>query len=260
MKKTNIFDDVMNYIDEHIKENYSEIKRGIYAVSNYSDMEFSKFLSILTSGKCSLKEYFVRRKLFYISKELVDNKEKSIVNIALEYGYSEQSALNRAIKKQYNCTPNEIRKNDLRFNDERLHFSDFSPCINKYGNRLQDAINSFIRDDCFIEDADYFETFINATDEYGFDTATCLAVSEISERIGVPFGMLLNICFETMISIRSDENYLDPKIEKAIDCGITSTEELNAICDYYNCNYYQLNTFMVNEYRKKNSICSENRT
>lgn len=252
MKKANIFDNVMNYIDEHVKSNYSEIKRGIYAASNFTDLDFSKFLSILTGGKVTLNDYFKKRKLFFASQELVEFPDKPIVDIALDYGYSEQSALSRAIKNQYGYTPNEIRKKGMRFKDEKLCFANFNPQENKYGKRLQAAINSVIGDSCICEDYGYFETFINATDEYGFDTTTCYAISEISERIGVPFGILLNVCFETMIDIRSNDNYLDPKIEKAIDCGITSDEELEKICKYYDCEYYQLNEFMVNEYRKRN--------
>jgi hypothetical protein len=44
---------------------------------------------------------------------------------------------------------------------------------------------------------------------------------------------------------------LPPRVEKAIDCGISSDEELGKICDYYNCKYYDLDTFMVDAYRKQ---------
>ena len=55
-----------------------------------------------------------------------------------------------------------------------------------------------------------------------------------------------------MIDVRSSDDYLDPKTEKAIDCGITSDEEMKRICEYYDCEYYQLNGLMVTEYRKHN--------
>ncbi len=252
MKKANIFDDVMDYIDGQVKNTYSEIKRGIYAISNFTDLDFSKFLSVLSEGKITLKDYFMKRKLFFASKELVEFPDKPIVDIALDYAYSEQSSFSRAIKNQYGYTPNEIRKQGIKFKDNKLYFDNFNPKKCSIGKRLKSAIDSVVGDDCFCEDFDYFESFINATDEYGFDTTTCYAISEISERIGIPFGMLLNICFETMIDIRSDENYIEPKIEKAIDCGIVSDEELDRICEYYGCEYYQLNEYMVNEYRRHN--------
>lgn len=255
MEKTNTFDSVMNFIDEHVKSSYSEIKRGIYATSNFSDLDFSKFLSVLTGGKITLNDYFKNRKLYFASQELVDLPEKTIVDIALDYGYSEQSAFSRAIKNQYGYTPNEIRKHGMKFIDEKMCFADFNPKDNEYGKRLHDAISSVLdesEEGWIYEDHDYFEDFIFATEEYGFDTTTCYAISEISERIGVPFGVLLNVCFETMMDFRSCDNYIEPRIEKAMDCGITSDEELEKMCDYYNCEYYQLNRFMVDEYRKRN--------
>lgn len=253
MQKTNIFDDVMDFIDKNAKDSYSAIKRGVYAVSTYTDMDFNKFLAVLTKGKTTLRDYFTKRKVYFAVRELVDYPEKPIIEIALEYGYSEQSAFNRAVKRQYNHTPNEIRKEKLKFADERMHFSDFVSNENEYGKRLQEVIEIMFDSDCnYVVDMDYFECFINATDEYGFDTATCKAISEVSERIGVPFGMLLEVCYETMIDIHSSPDYIDPRIEKAIDCGIKSDEELDKICEYYNCKYYHLDRYMVELYREKN--------
>jgi len=252
MQKTNIFDDVMDFIDKNAKDSYSAIKRGVYAVSTYTDMDFNKFLSVLTKGKTTLRDYFTKRKVYFAVQELVDCPEKPIIEIALEYGYSEQSAFNRAVKRQYNHTPNEIRKKKLKFADEKMYFSDFAPNENEYGKRLQEVIESIFDRDCnYIADMDYFECFITATDEYGFDTATCKAISEVSERIGVPFGELLNVCYDTMIDIHSSPSYIEPRIEKAIDCGIKSDEELDKICEYYNCEYYNLNTFIVEHYREE---------
>lgn len=251
MEKANIFDTVMDYIDEHVKSDYSEIQRGVYAISQYTDMDFCKFLSILSGGKATLNKYFMNRKLYFASQELVELPHKPIVDIALDYGYSEQSSFTRAIKNQFGYTPNEIRKQGIRCPNDKLSFANFNPNANEYGKRLKDAISGAIGDSCMSDDA-YFETFISATDEYGFDTATCCAISEVSERIGVPFGVLLNACFETMIDVRSSDDYLDPKAEKAIECGITSEEEMERICEYYDCEYYQLNGLMVTEYRKHN--------
>ncbi|WP_044973466.1 hypothetical protein [Ruminococcus sp. HUN007] len=95
----------------------------------------------------------------------------------------------------------------------------------------------------------YFFEFIRATDEYGFDTSTCLAISEVSEKIGVPFGILLNQCFITMIEYQSDNNYIDFKTEKAIECGITP-EELDEICEEFGCEYYNVNPIMAEMHKK----------
>lgn len=243
MKETNIFDDVMDYIDENIKCKYTDVKKGIHTNFAYTDMDFNKFLSIATRGSTTLNKYFLRRKLYFVSKELVNKPNIPISDIAYEFNYSEQSSLNRDMKKHYSTTPTEIQKSRTPLPDEKMHFKDFD--VNKYelGKRLKDTI-----DDCC--DLDYFEQFIEATNDYGFDFTTCCAISEISERLEIPFGYLLNTCFDLMIDCRSSEDYLEPRIEKAIDCGITSDEELEKICDYFECEYYELNPFMVESYRK----------
>lgn len=255
MKKTNIIDDVMNYIDDNIKQGYNKLKKGIQANFGYDYMDFHKFLSIITEGEISLNKYIIRRRLFFAAKELIDLPEKTIVNIALDYGYSEQSSFSRAMKNEYKVTPNQIRKSGEYLPDEKISYGDFDVQKGKWGKRLKDAITMVVdSDSCFCEDYDYFETFINATNEYHFDTSTCYAISEVSERLGIPFSDLLNTCFDMMINFHSSPDYIDPKIEKAIDCGISSDEELDEICDFYNCEYYQLNRDMVDEFKEQKGI------
>ena len=137
MEKANIFDTVMDYIDEHVKSDYSEIQRGVYAISKYTDMDFCKFLSILSGGKTTLNKYFMNRKLYFASQELVELPHKPIVDIALDYGYSEQSSFTRAIKNQFGYTPNEIRKQCIRCPNDKLSFANFNPNANEYGKRLK---------------------------------------------------------------------------------------------------------------------------
>lgn len=93
MKTTNIFDDVMDYIDDNIKRKYADVKNGIYSNFAYTDMDFNKFLSIATRGATTLNKYFIRRKLYFISKELVDNPSIPIIDISYDFSYSEQSSL-----------------------------------------------------------------------------------------------------------------------------------------------------------------------
>lgn len=249
MNENNIFDDVMDYIDDNILKSTAELKRGIYATSNYSDMDYNKFLSVLTNGETTIISYIKNRKLYFAAKELIDYSSKPIVEIALGYEYSEQSSFTRAMKNYCGHTPNEIRKNSIVLPDNKLHFADFYNNITD--NRLNNVLNNF--EECGILcglNSLYFEDFITATDEYGFDTSTCCAISEIAERLEIPFGVLLNNCFELMIDVKSDPGYINPKVEAAMLCDITSDQELEDICNYYNCKYYELNSFMVDNYRE----------
>lgn len=251
MKKTNIFDDVMDFIDENIKCKYTDVKNGIHTNFAYTDMDFNKFLSIATRGAITLKKYFIKRRLYFVSKALVDTPNVPIIEIAYDFNYSDQSSLNRDMKKYYSTTPNEIRKSQKPLLDEKMYFKDFDVNKCEWGKRLKDSIFRVTEGDfCFQSDFDYFNEFIVATNEFGFDLNTCCVVSELSERLGIPFGYLLNSCFDLMIEYRSSEDYMEPRIEKAIDCGITSDEELKKICDYFECEYYELDRFMVEAYRK----------
>lgn len=250
MKETNIFDDVMDYIDENIKCKYTDVKKGIHTNFAYTDMDFNKFLSIATQGSITLNRYFIRRKLYYVSKELVEKPTIPIVDIAYDFNYSEQSSLNRDMKKHYSITPNEIRKSGKSLPDEKMHFKDFDVNKCEWGKRLKDSIFRVTEGDvCFQSDFDYFDEFIDATNEFGFDLNTCCVISELSEHLGIPFGYLLNSCFDLMIEYHSSEDYLESRIEKAIKCGVTSDEELEKICDYFECKYYELDRFMVDAYR-----------
>lgn len=81
---------------------------------------------------------------------------------------------------------------------------------------------------------------IEATEEYGFDTSTCCIISELSEKLDIPFASLLSGIFDMMVDYRTDPDYISARLEYAIDLGVSSMDELNAICKYYNCEYYEI--------------------
>lgn len=250
MDNKNVFDTVMDYIDENICQGTEEMNRGIYGVSHYSDADFNKFISVLTSGEMTLQTYIRKRKLYFATLELVSENTKSITDIAMKY-YENPTSFNRALKAEYGKTPSQIRKEKFSAPNNRIYFSEFCE-TNK--SRLDEVLNELTHtgDIHYMSDYRYFEDFIHATEEYGFSTSTCCAISTVAENLGIPFGHLLNECFEMMIDIHSDPDYIDPEIEAAIDCGIKSEEEMRAICKYYGCRYYQINRIMVEEYRKHN--------
>lgn len=45
-------------------------------------MDFNKFLSITTRGAMTLSRYFIRRKLYFVSKELIEKPDVPIIDIA----------------------------------------------------------------------------------------------------------------------------------------------------------------------------------
>lgn len=82
----------------------------------------------------------------------------------------------------------------------------------------------------------------------GFDISTCYLISELSERLDIPFGQLISECFKMTISCPSG---IPPSIELAIKLDIHSGEELKEICEYYKCDCYELTPWHVWEYKEK---------
>ncbi|MDL2224702.1 helix-turn-helix transcriptional regulator [Eubacteriales bacterium OttesenSCG-928-M02] len=60
----------------------------------------------------SFREYFCKRKLAYALIQLRDTK-RSILSIALDYGFSSHEAFTRAFKDSYGITPSAYRKNPM---------------------------------------------------------------------------------------------------------------------------------------------------
>lgn len=249
MQKTNKFDIIMDYIDENIKADSENIKKGIPNIIGYSSKCFGDYFLILTN--ITLFDYIRRRKLYFALEELKQNKKKRVCDIALEYGYSEQSAFTRAVKNCYDCTPEEIRNSKKHIKNNRYNFSDFNN--NTSNSRIQEVLHYLSETGTFssVNDANYFFEVENACDEYGFDIDTCYAIAELAERLELPFDYLINACWKLEIDLETDPNYISARECTMFTYGIESLEELKSICKHYNCQFYELDSFMVEAFRKE---------
>ena len=244
--KDNILENALSIIDKNIRLDHKEIARKIYAKTNYCDQDYNKFLAVISSGDLTLKDYIRKRRLYLAADELINNPDKSIVDISSEFGYSEQTAFTRAIKREFNKTPTEIRKSQKPVPDVREILENH--LANK--SRLDSILDRFESDNLSNTDWDYFETFIHATDEYGFDPSSCCLISELAERLSVPFAHLLERCFDMMIDYNQySEEYMTEKLDFMEEAGIESEEELKKLCHHYDCKWYELSFGKVQMYR-----------
>lgn len=247
MSKNKVLDTALSLIDKHIQLNHKEIARKLYAETGYCDQDFNKFIAVITSGELTLREYIRKRRLYLAALNLVNNPDKSIADISLEFGYSDQTAFARAIKRDYGKTPAEIRKENINLPDVRKILE------NRLSNksRLDSILERFESDNLSNTDWNYFEEFIRATDEMGFDTSTCCLISELSEKLVVPFGYLLEKCFDMAIEFNNDydECRTTEIIEFMDDLEIESEEELDKLCQHYDCKWYDLTFGKVIIYR-----------
>ncbi|MDE7045853.1 MAG: helix-turn-helix domain-containing protein [Acetatifactor sp.] len=58
----------------------------------------------------SVHEYIVRRRMMLAARKLSGQSDMSILDIALEYGYSTHESFTRAFQQIWNCKPSELRR------------------------------------------------------------------------------------------------------------------------------------------------------
>ena len=244
MAKNN-FDLVMDYIDAHIDLDSDKIKEGIYKLIGYNSNSFGECFKVLTKGK-TLYRYINERRLYFVAQDLI-NTGDSISEIAARY-YSEQSALTRAMKTFFNCTPDRVRKGIDVIPNSKQYLADF------IDHETDTETTKIIQS---IEDGSYFysEEFAKEmqihelSQEYGVDIDTLYLISDLAYKLDIPFGQLAENCLFFMDKQSIHDNCpLSPSQLHAVDCGINSDEELEKICDYFNCKWYDLDPFMVDMY------------
>lgn len=245
----NYFDIVMAHIEENITWTTEEIKKEISNLIGRHSRAFSESFFLLTGY--TLDYYIKQRRLHFAARELIVSIRKSICDIALEYHFADQSAFSRAIKAKYGVTPNEIRKGDFWPNEEPRCLRDFTEGkadtqVEKLLRRME--INNFIS----AEDVELMLEIDKINDEYGFDVDTCYQIADLAERLGVPCTYFASVCFSAVSDVQSDPHYIPPDIEFALNLGISSDEEMDAICQYFKCELYELDSSMVRMYKMRN--------
>ena len=229
-----------------IKNDTETIKRGIINLIGINSNTFGQFFTVLTGD--TLGSYIRNRRLFFAAIDLLRQPKMTISDIALEYGYSDQSAFTRAVSGKYKMSPNEIRTSwEVDIPNEKYLYSDFD--ANPLDSRSDHMWREF---ECtgFLSggDLDFIDSVEAGHKEFGFDINTCYLIADLAERLEIPVTALMSSCFDVVTEVKSDPAYISNKEMAAIDLGICSHEELDKICEHYACQYYELNSFMVKEY------------
>lgn len=92
---------IMNYNDEALTLCF--LSRRLGYSEFYTTRKFKEISGI------PFRDYLRLRKLAFALKEVRDS-EKSILDIAFDYGFSSHEAFTRAFKRTYGVTPSEYRK------------------------------------------------------------------------------------------------------------------------------------------------------
>ncbi|MCR4646618.1 MAG: helix-turn-helix domain-containing protein [Oscillospiraceae bacterium] len=158
MSNNRVIDTALSIIDKNIHLDYKKIAKKIYAETGYVDQDFNKFFAVVTSGAFTLQSYIRKRRLYFAACDLVNGSEKTIVDLSLECGYSDQTSFTRAIKKESGTTPAEIRKGKENIPDVRKVLE--SHLTNK--TRIDAVIEKYESNNMSNTDWNYLEMFSHA--------------------------------------------------------------------------------------------------
>ena len=104
----------LEYIENHIGEEISSEALAEYSLCSLSSLQ--KLFRMVCDY--SIKEYISKRRLTLAARELV-NTDKTVLEIAFQYGYNSPENFTRAFRKLWNKNPGDYRKTE--------HYADIFP-------------------------------------------------------------------------------------------------------------------------------------
>lgn len=247
MNGKHLFDTIMDCIDNNIGEGeISDCRksalRAIAKVTTYSVKDIKSFF-LLTTGN-TLECYYRQRRLYHAFGQIIKYREKRIDAIANFYGYADSASFNHAFKQAFSISPTQARANPELIKDNRLMYNDFQQA---------EPTKQVVDDRCIEEEMrmiDLHDYEVYGAKEFGFSPDINHEIASLADKLGISAYTLMDSCFDMIIDTQSNSDYLPPEIEAAIDLDIGSSNELEQICQYYDCKYFELNSFMVDYYRQ----------
>lgn len=96
---------MVDWVNENIKANptLEKMSDSVGYSPFYCSAKFHEFAGV------TFKQYVTGKKLDLAANDIGASGD-SILQIALDYGFSSNEAFTRAFAKQYGCTPNQYRK------------------------------------------------------------------------------------------------------------------------------------------------------
>lgn len=106
MRRVELLLTSLEYIEEHLRDDIRT--EDVAAACFCSKSTLEKMFRCV--NRISVHDYIVRRRMMQAAKLLAGSPERTILDIALEYGYSTHESFARAFRQVWNCKPSEFRK------------------------------------------------------------------------------------------------------------------------------------------------------
>lgn len=106
MDKLEILAGAITYIEENLQ---SDIKTEDVAQACYCSKSSLEKIFRCING-ISVREYLIRRRMMLAAKQMLANPGVSVLEVALDCGYSTNESFTRAFRSIWNCNPSEFRE------------------------------------------------------------------------------------------------------------------------------------------------------
>lgn len=108
MNHIELLANALEYMENHLDEEISteDVARNCFCSKSTLEKLFRCMNHI------TVHDYIIRRRMMKAARLMHDEPEKSLLDIALQYGYSSNEAFTRAFKQVWNCKPSELRKQE----------------------------------------------------------------------------------------------------------------------------------------------------
>lgn len=170
MNNIEILANAFEYIEQHLQE---DIKTEDVASACYcSKSALEKIFRYLNN--ISVHEYLVRRRMMLAARQITENTDCNLLDVALSCGYSTNESFTRAFKRIWNCNPSEFRGNG--------RFSELFP---RHYPPIQDG-GTYINMRKNVDISELYELFQQRKDCYFVcgDIKSLVPINEISHKAG----------------------------------------------------------------------------
>lgn len=96
------------FIEDHLEDTVSVQTEDIAASCYASKSALEKVFKYMVH--LSVHDYIMRRKMTKAARMMIDKPNLSILDIAVQFGYSSHEAFTRTFSQVWNCNPSEFRK------------------------------------------------------------------------------------------------------------------------------------------------------